>query len=340
MSVKMAERTAIGVVGAARMGIALAHQMAHQGHEVILFTTLPERAQALSAGGSLPEIIPELTSFTHRAEVTTDPAYFARRTTIVFMTTSDYLLTRILAVLGDHLDGAHILVHATHSLYGESLTRASELVEAYTCVKQIGALAGPLHVSELLAGSPNVALVGSEFPEVIVRTQAALETPNFHIYGSNDIRGVEYAAALHQVVALATGLAAGAELGSATHSALVAAGLQEIARVGVACGASRESFYGVVGVGRLVDALARGEANYDLGIALARSSSPEATLQAAPIEAKGPEIVDLLLTWAEANGMSLPFTEAVQRVLRGEQTADAACREVMNRSDLFAQAVG
>lgn len=331
------KRTAIGVVGSARMGVALSHTLASAGHDVVLFTTLEDRARALREEGTLPEIVPELEKFHPGVKVTTSAQVLAEQTTFVFVTLSDYYLERVLDVLGDWLDASHIVVHATHSLYGDELKRASELIETLTCVKQIGALAGPIHVSGMLAKNPNVAMVGSEFPEIISRTRTILSGSHFHVHGTTDIRGVEFAAALHQVVALGAGLADGVELGSATHSALVAAGLNEMSRIGVAFGAAKESFYGLVGVGRLVDALQRGEPNYELGRALARAINREEVITKFQVEAKSPEIIERVLAWAAANGMSLPFVEAIGRVTRGQSKAEDECRSLMTMSQLFIQ---
>lgn len=330
-------RRAVGVVGAARMGLALAHQLALNGHDVYLFTTMDERAVELRDTRRVESVLPELDAMHPSVRVTTDASELAAHTTLIFVTISDYLLTKVLDLLGEHLNGAHMIVHATHSLYGEGLRRASEIVAEATCVKQIGVLAGPIHMSELLDQKPNVALVGSEFPEVIARARAALEAGHFHIYGSSDIRGVEYAAALHQIVALAIGLADGLDLGSATHAAFVAAGLNEIARVGVERGAAKDSFYGLVGVGRIVDALQRGESNYSLGLALARAQDRSAVLEAAAVEAKAPEVVELLLAWSASSGIPLPFTEALGRILHGTTAPEPELRSLMNRAELFSQ---
>lgn len=330
-------RPAVGIVGAARMGLALAHQIALNGSDVILLTTLEDRAKQLREDGCVPDVLPELKKMHPRVQVTTDPQDIADKTTLIFITISDYLLTKVLDLLGEHLDGAHFIVHATHSLYGEELLCSSQLIESYTCVKQIGALAGPMHMSELLEKKPNVALIGSEFAEVIERARKVLGASYFHLYGSSDIRGVEYAAALHQVVALAIGMADGLDLGSATHAAFVAAGLSEITRVGVERGAKADSFYGLVGVGRLVDALQRGEPNYSLGLELMRTKDREKTMSEASVEAKGPEVVGQLMAWSKMHGVELPFTGALAKILAGEEDAEQQLRGLLLQRELFAQ---
>lgn len=329
-------RPAVGIVGAARMGLAIAHQIALNGYDVVLLTTIEERMKELRDTGRVVAILPELEHMHERVHITMDARELADRCTLVFITISDYLLHRVARLLGDHLDGAHMIVHATHSLYGDTLRRGSDVIEANTCVKQIGVLAGPMHMSELLAAKPNVALVASEFPEVIERAREALANDVFHIYASTDVRGVEYSAALHQIIAMAIGMADGLDLGSATHAAFVAAGLFEIRKVGLAQGAEPDSFYGITGVGRIVDALQRGEPNYRLGMELAASSDVAQTLKDAPIESKGPEVVRQLMAWAKHHGVSLPFTSAISRVLSGEPM-EQELRGLMHRKELFDQ---
>lgn len=329
-------RQAIGIVGAARMGLAIAHQIATSGFDVVLLTTIEARMRELRENGRIVAILPELEQMHERVHITMDPKEVTDRCTLIFVTISDYLLNRVAILLGDHLDGAHMIVHATHSLYGDELRRGSEILEANTCVKQIGVLAGPMHMSELLASKPNVALVASEFPEVIERAREALASDVFHIYASTDVRGVEYAAALHQIVALAIGMADGLELGSATHAAFVAAGLFEIRKVGLKQGAQPDSFYGITGVGRIVDALQRGEPNYRLGIELAGSSDIAQALKDAPVESKGPEVVSQLMGWAKHRGVALPFTSAISRVLNGADM-EKELRGLMLRKELFDQ---
>lgn len=329
-------RKAIGVVGAARVGLALSHQIALNGYDVVLLTTIEDRMRELRETRRVQAILPELDRMNDRVHITMDPEEIAQKCTLIFVTISDYLLNSVARFLGQHLDGAHMIVHATHSLYGDTLQRGSEVLEESTCVKQLGVLAGPIHMSELLASKPNVALVASEFPGVIDAAREALVNDAFHIYASSDVRGVEYAAALHQIVALAIGMADGLELGSATHSAFAAAGLFEIRRIGAANAAQSDSFYGVVGIGRIVDALQRGGPNYSLGLTLARTKDLQETLREAPVESKGPDVVAQLMGWADDKGVTLPFTSTIARILDGADM-ETELRGLMLREELFTQ---
>jgi len=328
-------RSAIGFVGAGRFGLALAQIVAENGREVVLFTTLPDRALELHETRRCPDVVPELERLHPNVRITRDAEDLATSCTLVVLTVGAAYLEPALDAVGAVLDGAHQVVHAVHRLEGDALLRTSQVLRQRSCVKQMGVIAGPTHVSELLSSRPNAAVVGSAFPAVIRGVQAAFARANLRIYGNPDLRGVELAAALGQVVALAVGISDGLKLGAATHATLMTRGLAEISRIGTELGATERTFSGLAGVGRLVDAVRRGEPNYQLGLDLAVSTDPKATVASASVEAQGLIVVQRVNAYAETNGIDLPICAALGRVFDGTWTAEDAMRALMSIEQMY-----
>jgi glycerol-3-phosphate dehydrogenase (NAD(P)+) len=325
-------RPDIGVLGSGRFGLALAEIAARNGHNALLYTSIPERAQQLATHRCLPEVLPELEALHPNVEICTDPAVLARRCTLLLLTVSTEYFLRVLSPVGAALDGAHHVVHAVHTLEGERLLRVSDLIRLHSPVRQIGVIAGPTHVSELLSMKPNAAVVGSAFPQVIEGVERALGRENLRIYRNRDARGVELAAALGQIIALAVGVADGLDLGAATHATILTRGLHEIARIGEALGASAATFSGLAGLGRIVDALRRGEPNYQLGLDIARTRDIAACIQAAPPEAQGLHVVRQVAAWASEQGVELPIAQTIVSLVDGSVAPAEGMRRLM-RSD-------
>ncbi len=319
-------RSAVGVVGAGRFGLALAEVAARNGHDVVLYTSLPERAESLRKDRRLPAVVPELERLNERVHITTDPAAFAQRTTLVLLTSSAEYLTRAWLPVGEALDGAHFVVHAVHILDGAAADRTSEIILRHSCVKQIGVIAGPTHVSELLDDRPNAAVVGTAFPGVADAVRRALGRANFSIVRDPDIRGVELAAALGQMVAIAVGMADGLQLGAAAHATLLTTGLARIAQIGAGWGATPETFFGLAGVGRLVDAVERGEPNYQFGKDFAVASDRAALLAGALPEAQGVAVIRNLAAWGRTERMHMPLVETLDAVLDGTTSIEDGLR--------------
>lgn len=329
-------RTAVGVVGANRFGICMAELAARNGHDVVLFTSIPQRASTLRRYRRLTKKVPELETLDERVLVTTDPAELAERATLVICTISREYLGRVMDRLSGVLDGAHYVVHAVHTLEGPELERASEIIRRHTCVKQVGAIAGPAHVNELLAGKANAAVVGSSFPAVVRSVRHALGSPTFRIHADSDMRGVELAAALGQVVAIAVGMADGADMGAAAHATVLTRGLHEITEVGRRLGANERTFFGLAGIGRLVDALRRGEPNYQVGFEIGAGRPPEEAISEAPGEALGVRVIWRIGEFAERYSLDLPICAALARILDGEAPVVESLEEALRHDDVAA----
>ena len=74
--------------------------------------------------------------------------------------------------------------------------------------------------------------------------QNGFSTNYFRVYTSRDLVGVELAGAAKNVIALAAGIADGIEAGVNAKASLVTRGLVELTRLGVALGASPDTFRG------------------------------------------------------------------------------------------------
>ena len=99
---------------------------------------------------------------------------------------------------------------------------------------------------------PSALLAASESEDTAKIIQGIFSSKKMKVFTSNDIMGVEMGGALKNVIAIATGICDGLNLGSNTRAALVTRGLVEIARIGTGMGAKPETFYGLSGLGDLV----------------------------------------------------------------------------------------
>lgn len=311
-----AKRTAIGVIGAGRVGIGLAHIIASHGHRTMLFTTLEDRAEELRATRHATQVVPELASLHPGVEVTTDPTALPAACTLLFVTTSRDYFPSVFERLAPELDGAHQVVHAVHTLEGSGLRRVSQRLISLSAIRQVGVMAGPAHVADMLAGRPNAVVVGSAYPRVVEAVRSVFASRSIVVESTADIEGVEYAAALSQVTTLLAGMCDGLGLGEAAHSILVTRGFAEAMRVGEAFGASPATFSGLAGLGRTVDSVRRVEPNYALGQIVGRTGSQSASESFS--DALGPEVAAAVVKAAALRGLSVPLASAVNQALSGE----------------------
>jgi glycerol-3-phosphate dehydrogenase (NAD(P)+) len=193
---------------------------------------------------------------------------------------------------------------------------------------QAGVLSGPSFAQEVALGKPTALVASSAFAAVREAMVEAFHSSNLRVYANDDVVGVEVGGAVKNVLAIATGLCDGLQLGLNARAALITRGLTEMTRLGVALDAKAETFMGLSGLGDLV-LTATGDLsrNRRIGLALAQGK----TLQQAVAElghvAEGVYCAQTVLQRSRSLDVDMPITECVVDLLDGRiQPAQAVAR--------------
>lgn len=198
--------------------------------------------------------------------------------------------------------------------------------------RAIAILSGPNLSKEIAQGLPAASVIASEHPDTAERVQAAFSSSRFRVYTNSDAIGVELGGALKNVIAIAVGACDGLELGDNAKAALITRGLAEMIRIGTYWGAKAETLYGLSGLGDLLatcnSPLSR---NYQVGYGLARGKTLPQVLESLEGTAEGINTTGVLIKLAQQQGISMPISYQVYRLLQGEITPQAAVGELMQR---------
>jgi glycerol-3-phosphate dehydrogenase (NAD(P)+) len=152
------------------------------------------------------------------------------------------------------------------------------------------------------------------------------------VYGSEDIVGVEVGGAVKNVLAIATGLCDGLNLGLNARAALITRGLAEMTRLGVALGARAETFMGLSGLGDLV-LTATGDLsrNRRVGQLLAQGMTLQQAVDSLGHVAEGVYSARTVVQRARSLGVDMPISEGVVALLDGALQPAQAVAALMGR---------
>ena len=195
-----------------------------------------------------------------------------------------------------------------------------------------GALSGPSFAEEVAAGQPTAVSLAANEPAFARETARQLHTTRLRIYANDDLVGVEVGGAVKNVLAIATGVCDGLGLGLNSRAALMTRGLAEIARLGLALGAERQTFMGLAGMGDLIltctGDLSR---NRRVGLALAQNKSLSQILEELGHVAEGVYTAREVDRLARELAVDMPISAAVAAVLDGRLNAAQAVEQLMAR---------
>jgi len=195
-----------------------------------------------------------------------------------------------------------------------------------------GVLSGPSFAEEVALGRPTALVAASAQAEVREALVAAFHHANLRVYATEDLVGVEVGGAVKNVLAIATGLCDGLNLGLNARAALITRGLAEMTRLGVALGARAETFMGLSGLGDLV-LTATGDLsrNRQVGILLAQGKSVDEAVHSLGHVAEGVYCSRTVVARAARLGVEMPVSQVVGALLDGALTPGDAVSVLMSR---------
>lgn len=195
-----------------------------------------------------------------------------------------------------------------------------------------GVLSGPSFAQEVARGQPTALVAASHDTRVRDALVLAFHGASLRVYANEDIVGVEVGGAVKNVLAIATGLCDGLELGLNARAALVTRGLAEMTRLGVALGARPDTFMGLSGLGDLV-LTATGDLsrNRRVGQLLAQGLTLQQAVDSLGHVAEGVYSARTVVQRARALGVEMPISEGVVALLEGALRPAEAVAALMGR---------
>ncbi len=319
----------IAVLGAGNWGTTLSDLIASNGHAVRLWTRDAGQRDEINERRSNERAVPGL-RIAAGVTATSELGEAVRGAELVVVVIPSQSFREVSRALGDVLAPEQVVLHATKGLERESNARMTEILLAETCARQIGVISGPNIAAEIAQKKPAGTVIASRFPHVVELGRRALSCPRMMVFAGDDVTGVELAAALKNVVAIAAGVATQMDIGENAKSLLVTRGLAEITRLAVAMGAAPLTLAGLAGIGDLMVTCASPlSRNHRVGVALAKGEPLPEILGRLGMVAEGVYAAVAARDLSRAWHVEAPLLERVYRVLYEGLGCEQGLRELM-----------
>lgn len=320
------------VLGAGSWGTALAIQLGSVGHQVALWGRDAALMAAMAERRANPTYLPDVT-FPAPVRPTSSLASALAGARYVIVAVPSHGLRAVVRQAAPLVEPGTIFVSATKGIEADTLKRMSEVIAEETGGRYpVVVLSGPSFAAEVAQRLPTALVAASHDDAAMVAVQDQFRGPQFRLYGSTDVVGVEISGALKNIIAIAAGVVESLGLGHNAMSALITRGLAEIARLSCAMGGQRETPAGLSGLGDLVltctGSLSR---NRHVGIELGRGRPLAEVLAGMRMVAEGVRTTSAALALGEKFGVELPIAGQIADVLEGRKSPRAAVGDLMLR---------
>jgi glycerol-3-phosphate dehydrogenase (NAD(P)+) len=322
----------ITVLGAGSWGTTLANLLALKGHNVTIWAREAEVVAGINSSGLnevfLPgvRLCPDLKAVAGLKEAVAEAE-------MVLSVVPSHGVRAVFETIKESMPKGAMLVSASKGIeQGSLLTPSAIIKDVLSKDRSVTVLSGPSFAKEVSKGLPAAVSAANAETNSARLVQEVFSTPAFRVYTSADVLGVELGGALKNVIAIASGISDGLELGFNARAALITRGLAEISRLGEALGARARTFAGLSGLGDLVltctGPLSR---NYSVGLELGRGKSIDEIVSSMEMVAEGVKTSKAVITLARQKGVDMPIAEAVCAVIGGEVKPKEAVLGLMKR---------
>ena len=316
------------VIGSGAWGTALAVALAKNGHQVVIWTFEKELVTQIRESRENPR----LPGVTLPEEITISDDYAcAADCDLVVIACPSFPIRSVCKGAASYIKEGAVVVSVAKGIERDTHLRMSQVVEEVTG-KTVVVLTGPSHAEEVGRNLPTGCLAACRDREKAEFVQQAFSSESFRIYTSPDAAGAELGAALKNVIALCAGVTDGLGYGDNTKAMLMTRGLTEIARLGVALGADKDTFAGLAGVGDLiVTCTSIHSRNRRAGILIGQGKTAQEAMEEVGAVVEGYYAAQSAWGLAKKLGVDMPITHAAYSVLYEGASAKDAVTELLQR---------
>ncbi len=199
----------------------------------------------------------------------------------------------------------------------------NEIYASFVPDENIGFISGPSFAAEVIKGLPCALVINTISKKLYVEFEMFF--PDFiKTYYSDDVIGAEIAGAYKNVLAIASGICEGLNLGKNAQASLIARGLVEMQRFGKHFGADESSFIGLSGAGDLfLTANSTMSRNYRVGLGLAQNKKLDEILIELGEVAEGVKTSIAIKDLSKEHNIYTPIANEVYQIINGKNPKDS-----------------
>ena len=326
----------IGVLGAGTWGMALARMLCNMGHEVQVWSALPQEIDQLSTTGVHPKlknmVIPKEMKYTKEIqEVCTDKDILLFAVPSVFVRSTAKQAS-------EYMKDGQVIVDVAKGIEASTLYTMTEVIRDELNKKgglekvKLVALSGPTHAEEVAIDLPTTIVSACPDLKVAQYVQQIFMNPKFRVYTNTDIHGVEICGAFKNIIALGSGIARGLGYGDNTAAALITRGVKEMSALGELMGCKPETFNGLAGIGDLiVTCTSLHSRNLTAGMLLGKGKSRDEAVKEVGMVVEGIYALDAAMQLKKKYDVELPICEMVNGIVNEGISPETGEKLLMTR---------
>jgi glycerol-3-phosphate dehydrogenase (NAD(P)+) len=324
----------ITIIGAGSFGSAIAQIFTDKNYNVMIYTISKEQEIEINKLNTNKYYFEELV-FDNKVKATTSLKEALSFSNYIIIAVPSEEVRKVCHSINKELEGSKIFISVAKGLEIATNKMMSEIIEdEISNSKRKGTviISGPSHAEEIVKRHFTALIAVSNNDKLSEEIQHLFSNEYIRVYTSNDLIGVQIAAAIKNILAIASGIIYGMGYGDNTRAALITRGLNEMVRYGISKGARMDTFFGLAGIGDLiVTATSYHSRNFQVGLKIGQGMSPKQALSESKTVVEGVRTTEAVYKDAKQEGIDMPITEGVYKIFFEDYNPEKVMDEIIVR---------
>ncbi len=328
-------KTRIAIIGAGSWGTALAQVLADNGQDVFMYAKDPKVCKEINERHTNASYFKEEFILPKSIKASCQLQEVVEKQDVIMLCVPSHAVREMVKNIVPLITEKVCIINTAKGFDPLTNQRLSETIRTLIpkkLVKAVVSLIGPSHAEEVIDRQLTLVSAVSKKVEFAEMVSQLFSNEYFRVYVQKDEIGAEVGSALKNVIAIASGVVTGLNLGDNARAALVTRGLAELMRLGKVLGGKLKTHAGLTGLGDLiVTCYSRHSRNYQAGIKIGKDDSAQNFMETNQETVEGVAFAKIAHQLAKKYRLKLPIIEAVYAVLYEKKRPSELIKSLMNR---------
>jgi glycerol-3-phosphate dehydrogenase (NAD(P)+) len=309
----------IAIIGTGSWATALAQVLNDNNHDVLMFGIDNSQIDDINVHHRNRQYFSEEVVISEKIKAVNDLNFAISDAEMIVLSVPTSAMKEILDNIEPLLRRKVIFVNTSKGFDPNSNQRMSQLIKSSISSDKyykIVSLIGPSHAEEVILRRLTLITATSRCKKAAKIVAQTFANDYFRVYLQKDEVGAELAVAMKNVIAIASGIIEGLQLGDNARAALVTRGLAEMTIFGRHFGGKMKTYLGLTGLGDLiVTCYSFHSRNFQAGLAIGKDDGAKNFLATNKKTVEGIKTAKTIHEIAKKNHLTMPIIDAVYQVL-------------------------
>ncbi len=320
----------IGVLGGGSWGTALVKLLSNNTDRIHWWIRSREVIRHIKTYGRNPHYLPHA-ELPAMVKMSDDINAVIRQSDIIIIAIPSAFIKNAVIRVNPDILRKKMFISAVKGIIPGEISTVTELLSTHFSIpdQRLGVISGPCHSEEVAMEKQSFLTIGSYNQELAETMKKLISAWFMNISISTDVKGIEYASVLKNIIAIASGISHGLGYGDNFQAVLISNAVHEMKQFLKAVDCNGRDLSLSVYLGDvIVTAYSKFSRNRMLGNMLGKGYSVRASLTEMKMVAEGYYAVDSIMKIAAEKNLSMPVMESVHNIFYNNRSAIKEFREL------------